>query len=97
MPLEVTEITTRPEDTERFKAAFLEAAGLLLQVPGCEEAKLLQCLEKPTLFNIQVRWRTMADHTQHYPATAQSQSVRALLTPMIQSRRMFHFDLVGAA
>ena len=92
MPLEITEITTRPEDAALFLAACATARGFLLEVPGCEEVMVLQCLEEPERFQVQVRWRQLSDHTEVYPQSPQAQKVRGLLLPLVQSRRMLHFN-----
>lgn len=92
MVLEVTEITTKAEDTGRFVAAFDAARRFLLEVPGCEEVALLRCLEEPERFQVQVRWRHLSDHTEVYTQSPQALQVRGLLMPLIQSRRMLHFE-----
>jgi heme-degrading monooxygenase HmoA len=95
MIVEINMVQVSTERTVEFETAFAEAAELLLEVAGCRSAQLFRCVERPGRYQIQLGWERLADHVDHYPATAQAAGVRKLLMPLIDSADMAHFEPVA--
>jgi heme-degrading monooxygenase HmoA len=91
MIIELNSITIGPDQNSAFEAAFETAKNLLLRVRGCEQVRLLRCLERPAQYQVQVVWQQLKDHEDHYPQTAEATEIRALLRPFIQQAQPGHF------
>lgn len=88
---EINQFETDPALAREFEGAFAEARPLLLDVPGCCEARLLRSVERPGVYLVQVGWTKLADHTEGYPANPLSAQVRALIGPYVRRIEPGHF------
>lgn len=94
MIFEINSVRVAPERAAEFEAAFVRARQLLLEVPGCQSARLLKCFEQPGRYQVQIGWDRIEDHRDHYPQTGQAVRVRALLLPLIESADMAHYEVL---
>ena len=91
MILELNNITIHDDQNAAFEAAFDVASRQLLKVTGCHSARLLRCMERPNQYQVQVVWRRLEDHLEHYPRTAEAAEIRAALRPFIAQAEPGHF------
>ena len=94
MVWEINGLDIHPGREAEFETAFARAVPLLLRVRGCRAAELLRCVETPGRYQVRVEWAALADHREHYPATAEAAEIRALLLPMIAKAEPAHFERV---
>lgn len=52
-----------------FEAAFRAAKSVLTGAAGCLEADLFRDSEEPASYLLRVRWETLADHLERFPAS----------------------------
>jgi len=52
-----------------FEAAFLDAHPVLAGATGCLEAQLFRDSEEPGSYLLRVRWATLKDHLEVFPAS----------------------------
>lgn len=76
MIYEIAKLPVRREQIDAFKRAFAEVAPLLGRAEGYCGHVLAQGIETPEIFNLIVRWRSLADHT---PAFEESEDHRMFM------------------
>ncbi|WP_445189125.1 antibiotic biosynthesis monooxygenase family protein [Pseudonocardia sp. Cha107L01] len=54
---------------QEFEAAFLDAEPVLTGATGCLEAALFRDSEEPASYLLRVRWATLKDHLEVFPAS----------------------------
>lgn len=54
---------------QEFEAAFLDARPVLTGATGCLEAALFRDSEDPGSYLLRVRWETLKDHVEVFPAS----------------------------
>ncbi len=91
---EINAVDIHPGQEAAFEAAFARCVPLLTRVRGCRSAELLRCVEVPGRYQVRVEWAALADHRDHYPATAEAGEIRALLLPLIARAVPAHFERV---
>lgn len=58
-----------PGREAEFEAAFLGAHSILTGAAGCREAELFRDSEEPGSYLLRVRWETLKDHLEVFPAS----------------------------
>lgn len=69
MIYEIAQLPVHRECIESFTRAFAEVAPLLCRAMGYRGHVLAQGIETPHVFNLIVRWQTLADHTPGFEAS----------------------------
>lgn len=77
--LEVAVLDVRGTHAQAFEAALSEAMPLIQRQPGCLDAAVRPCLEKPGRYLLLVNWADVAAHEQGFRRSADYQRWRALL------------------
>lgn len=63
MIYEIAELRVRKDKSADFRQAFDKVLPLLGRAPGYRGHVLVQGIERPDVFNLIVRWRSLKDHT----------------------------------
>lgn len=79
MILEHALLNVKPGQAEPFEAAFKEASRIISSSPGYVSHELHRCIERPDLYLLLVRWRTLEDHTKGFRQSEPYQQWKALL------------------
>ncbi|MFK8182718.1 MAG: antibiotic biosynthesis monooxygenase [Phormidesmis sp.] len=79
MILEVAVLNVIPEKTASFEADFDKAQTLISAMPGYISHSLKRCIETPARYILLVQWKTLADHTEGFRASASYLQWKALL------------------
>jgi len=69
MIYEVALLPVHKEHIEQFRSAFAAVAPLLSRAKGYGGHMLAQGIETPHVFNLIVRWQSLADHTPGFEAS----------------------------
>ncbi len=69
MIYEIAQLPVYKEQTETFREAFAEVVPLLSRAQGYRGHFLAQGIERPELFHLIVRWRSLEDHTPGFKAS----------------------------
>ena len=79
MFLEIAEITVT--DPAGFEAAVAQARPHFLAAEGCHGLTLHRLVEKPEVYRLVVKWRTVEDHTITFRQSDGFKTWRALASP----------------
>jgi len=79
MILESAVLEVKRDQTRQFEAAFRQAERIIAASPGYLSHELRRCLEKPNLYLLLVRWRTLEDHTEGFRKSGPYQEWKRLL------------------
>lgn len=98
MILEVAEIFVRPGEQASFEAAMNLALGTITaQAAGMLGYQLLKCVESPSRYLLQVKWRAIDDHMVTYRSSPAREEWRAIVSPFYaKPPAMEHFDVAIA-
>lgn len=77
--LEVGILTVRPGEEAAFEAALKAAQPLIAATPGFGSIAVCRCVEAPNQYLLQVRWRSLEDHTIGFRQSDRFQRWRELL------------------
>lgn len=69
MIYEIAQLPVHHDRIDAFRRAFDEVAPLLTRAQGYCGHVLAQGVETPQVFNLIVRWRSLADHTPGFEAS----------------------------
>lgn len=69
MIYEIAVLPVYKEQIEAFRQAFAEVLPMLSRAQGYRGHVLAQGIERPEVFNLIVRWRTLEDHTPGFEAS----------------------------
>lgn len=69
MIYEIAQLPVHNERIKTFRQAFAEVVPLLSRARGYRGHVLAQGIEKPEVFNLIVRWRSLEDHTPGFEAS----------------------------
>ncbi|HEY6424624.1 MAG TPA: antibiotic biosynthesis monooxygenase [Pseudonocardiaceae bacterium] len=69
MVLEIAEFIIRTGEEDDFAAAYLGAAHLLRDTPGCRSLRMTRGIESPSRFVLLVEWECLTDHTEGFRAS----------------------------
>jgi heme-degrading monooxygenase HmoA len=70
MILETAVFTIRPEEADRFLAAFAKGRRFIESSKGFHKLELRQGIEEPGTFVLVVWWQTLEDHTVAFKQSA---------------------------
>lgn len=70
---------------EAFERALSDAVRILASATGFRAVEVLRCVEDPSMYSVEVRWRTLEDHTIGFRDSALLPRWRALIGPFLQS------------
>lgn len=73
MIYEIAVLPVHKERIENFRRAFAEVTPLLTRAKGYLGHVLAQGIETPEVFNLIVRWQSLADHTPGFEASEDHQ------------------------
>ncbi len=95
MTLEIADLRVHPNSGPEFEAAMeLGLREVLSKSTGFEGATLHRCLETPDRYVLQVRWTTLADHTNGFRGSPAFAAWRAIVgSYFADAPRVEHFDL----
>ena len=79
MILEVAVLDIRPGQAAAFEAAFSEAQGIVVGMPGYLSHQLQRCLERPERYILLINWQRLEDHAEGFRGSAEYQQWRRLL------------------
>ncbi len=79
MILEVAILNIVPGQRDAFEQAFAEARHIIAGMPGYISHELRPCVEDENRYLLQVRWESLADHTEGFRGSPQYQRWRELL------------------
>ena len=77
--MEVAILDVKPDQTQDFETAFLQAQTIISSMKGYVSHQLQKCLEKPNRYILLVNWDTLEDHTQGFRGSDAYQEWRRLL------------------
>ena len=63
MIIEIAQYTAQPGKADDLRRGFLAALPIIRGAEGCNSAHLLQCVEDPGHFVLQLQWETLEHHT----------------------------------
>lgn len=69
MIYEIALFPVKTDQIDSFRRAFCEVTHLLSRAKGYEGHLLMQGIEKPSNFNLIVKWQSLEDHTQGFEAS----------------------------
>ena len=81
MIYEIAQLPVYKEHAEAFRKAFDEVVSLLVRARGYQGHLLAQGIEKPEMFHLIVRWRSLEDHT---PGFEESEDHQTFMTGLEQ-------------
>jgi len=88
---------TPGRETE-FEAAYLDAAPVLTGAQGCLEADLFRDSEEPGSYLLRVRWATLKDHLEVFPASAAGEKFASKVAHFFASPpTVRHFDAAAVS
>lgn len=79
MVLEVAILDIKPNQENKFEAAFEKAQGIISGMNGYISHQLQRCIENPSRYILLVNWQTLEDHTLGFRESVQYQEWRSLL------------------
>jgi heme-degrading monooxygenase HmoA len=79
MILEVAVLDVRPDQTQEFEVAFLEAQKIISSMPGFLRHELRRCLEHPHRYLLLVDWDRLESHTEGFRESPEYERWRELL------------------
>ena len=79
MILEIAQLPVPADRAAAFEEAFGRAQAIISSMPGYVSHELQRCVEKPELYVLLVRWRTLADHDPGFRQSSQYQDWKKLL------------------
>jgi quinol monooxygenase YgiN len=95
MVTERADIAIVPGREEEFEAVMQRGCALLAGAAGCTGVWLSRCIERPSRYQLQLRWNAIEDHTA-FTKTPAFQAFRELAGPFFSERpAMEHFNLVN--
>ena len=77
--LEVAHLDVREGETEAFEAAFAEARGIIVTMPGYRWHQLQRCVEDANRYLLLVSWERLEDHTEGFRGSPAYQAWKRLL------------------
>ncbi len=77
--MEVAILDVKPDQTQVFETAFLQAQTIISSMKGYVSHQLQKCLEKPNRYILLVNWETLEDHTKGFRGSDAYQEWRRLL------------------
>lgn len=94
MVTERADIAVVPGREADFETAMIRGCALLAGAAGCVAVSLSRCIERPTRYQLQLRWHSIADH-QAFTKTADFQTFREIAGPFFSERpAMEHFQAI---
>ena len=79
MILEVATLDIKPNQEDKFEAAFSKAQLIISSMSGYISHQLQKCVENPSRYILLVNWETIEDHNIGFRESAKYQEWRALL------------------
>src|ERR1700728_2490555 len=94
MVTERADVAIVPGREGDFEAVMVRGCALLAAATGCLGVSLSRCIERPSRYQLQVRWHSIADH-QAFTKTPDFQTFRELASPFFSERPvMEHYQQV---
>jgi heme-degrading monooxygenase HmoA len=94
MVTERADIAIVPGREADFETVMVRGCALLAGAAGCLGVSLSRCVERPSRYQLQIRWHLIADH-QAFTKTADFQTFREIAGPFFSDRpAMEHFQQV---
>jgi len=94
MVIEEATIRVKAGEGPALEAAVGKAVDVFRQVKGCLGVHLQRCVEEPDRYQLIVRWRTLADHTEGFRGSELFQQWRALAGPhFAEPPSVLHFEM----
>jgi heme-degrading monooxygenase HmoA len=79
--LETATIPVVPGREEEFLAALEVAKGILAKSPGWRDIQVHRGVERPSVFQLAIRWDTLEDHTVRFRGSELYVQWRATIGP----------------
>ncbi|HEY9767257.1 MAG TPA: antibiotic biosynthesis monooxygenase [Coleofasciculaceae cyanobacterium] len=79
MILEVAILKIKPQLSQEFEIAFVEASSIITSIPGYISHDLQKCLEVKNQYLLLVNWQTLEDHTIGFRQSKEYQTWKKLL------------------
>jgi heme-degrading monooxygenase HmoA len=80
---------------QEFETAFLDARPVLTGASGCLESALFRDAQEPGSYLLRVRWETLKDHVEVFPASVAGKEFASKVAHFFASEpRVRHFDTV---
>jgi len=81
MIVEIAEIEIKAGQESEFESAVAKAASWFRAAKGCCGLQLQRGIERPSRYNLVVRWETLEDHTVNFRGSAAFARWRELVGP----------------
>jgi heme-degrading monooxygenase HmoA len=85
MVTERADIAIVPGREADFETVMVRGCTLLAGAAGCLAVSLSRCIERPSRYQLQLRWRSVDDH-QAFTKTADFQTFREIAGPFFSER-----------
>jgi heme-degrading monooxygenase HmoA len=85
MVTERADIAIVPGREADFETAMVRGCALLAGAAGCLGVSLSRCVERPSRYQLQIRWHLITDH-QAFTKTADFQTFREIAGPFFSDR-----------
>jgi heme-degrading monooxygenase HmoA len=92
--VELSSLEIGADRAEEFVKAYPAAEAVLAQAQGMIATQLLQDVEQPGSFTIEVQWSTIEDHTERFVGSELFEQFREIVGSFLQDRpNVRHFRL----
>lgn len=93
MIYEIAQLPVHAEHTDRFRQAFAEVVPLLSRAEGYRGHILAKGIERPEIFNLIVRWRSLEDHTPGFETSEDHQVfMRGIQEYFSEEPKVYHLE-----
>ncbi|MGB0495403.1 MAG: antibiotic biosynthesis monooxygenase family protein [Kangiellaceae bacterium] len=97
MILEAVILNVKTGESESFENAFVEAKQYIEISKGYISHTLHKCVETKNRYILQIKWRTLEDHTEGFRNSVAFEKWRDLLHHFYEPRPVVeHFELLGS-
>lgn len=94
MILEIATLSIKEGSNSAFEKAFEQAKKVVISSPGCKSAKLMNCIENESKYQVFIEWETLEDHTITFRESEKFTQWRTLIGPYFESApQVEHFEL----
>jgi heme-degrading monooxygenase HmoA len=98
MILEVAILHIKPEEMEKFEAAFPKAEAIVSSIPGYISHELQRCIETRGRYHFLIRWESVDAHMVNFRQSPKFQEFRSIVGPFFaQPPVAEHFERVTEA
>lgn len=95
MIIEIATLSIRAEALAAFEGVLAAAAAVFARAEGCLGFAVRRCIEDPTRYEAEIRWRRLEDHTVTFRQGPLFAEWRALVGPHFAAPpQVFHYSLL---